>query len=59
MAGREIKRDFTESQGDTRRAGEVPAGAVAASSRNLQILRQQRITSEAAKLEAIYPNFKA
>lgn len=59
MAGREIKRDFTESQGDTRRAGEVPAGAIAASSRNLQILRQQRITSEAAKLEAIYPNFKA
>ena len=59
MAGREVKRDFTESQGDTRRAGEVPAGAVAASSRQLQILRQQRITSEAAKLEALYPNFRA
>lgn len=59
MAGREVKRNFTESQGDTRRASEVPPGAVSASSRNLQILRQQRITSEAAKLEALYPNFKA
>jgi hypothetical protein len=59
MAGREIKRNFTESQGDTRRASEVPAGAVAQSPRNLQILRQQRITAEAAKLEALYPNFKA
>lgn len=59
MSGREIKRNFTEGQGDTRRAGEVPAGAVAASSRGLQVLRQQRIMAEAAKLEALYPNFKA
>ena len=58
MAGREIKRNFTESQGDTRRAGEVAAGAVMQSSRNLQILRQQRITAESARLDALYPNFK-
>jgi hypothetical protein len=59
MAGREIKRNFTESQGDTRRATEVGPGAVMQSSRNLQILRQQRITAESARLEALYPNFKA
>ena len=59
MAGREIKRNFTESQGDTRRAGEVAPGAVMQSSRNLQILRQQRITAESARLDALYPNVKA
>ena len=59
MAGREIKRNFTESQGDTRRAGEVAPGAIMQSSRNLQVLRQQRITSESARLDALYPNFKA
>ena len=58
MAGREIKRNFTESQGDTRRAGEVAPGAVMQSSRNLQILRQQRITAESARLDALYPNIK-
>ena len=59
MAGREIKRNFTESQGDTRRASEVGAGAIMQSSRNLQILRGQRITAESARLEALYPNFKS
>ena len=58
MSGREIKRNFTESQGDTRRASEVGAGAIMQSSRNLQILRQQRITAESARLDALYPNFK-
>ncbi len=59
MAGREIKRNFTEAQGDTRRAGEVGAGAIMQSSRNLQMLRQQRITAESGRLDALYPNFKA
>ena len=58
MSGREIKRNFTESQGDTRRATEVAAGAIMQSPRNLQILRQQRITAESARLDALYPNFK-
>jgi hypothetical protein len=58
MAGREIKRNFTESQGDTRRASEVPPGAIMQSSRNLQMLRQQRITAESARLDALYPNLK-
>jgi hypothetical protein len=59
MAGREIKRNFTESQGDTRRAGEVAPGAVMQSVRNLQVLRQQRIAAEAGRLDALYPSFKS
>lgn len=47
---REIKRNFTEGQSDTRRAGEVPPGAVANSFRPLAALRQQRIAEEAARL---------
>jgi len=59
MQGREIKRNFTEGQGDTRRASEVPPGAVLQSSRGLQQLRAQRISAEAAKLDALYPSFRA
>ena len=59
MAGREIKRNFTEAQGDTRRASEVGPGAVMQSSRNLQILRGQRISAESARLDALYPSYRA
>jgi hypothetical protein len=55
IAPREIKRNFTESQGDTRRAEEVPAGAVANSMLQLQRLRRDRITAEAARLNRQYP----
>ena len=55
MAGREIKRNFTESQGDTRRAEEVPAGAIGGSILNLQRLRRDRIQAEAARLNRQYP----
>lgn len=54
---REIKRNFTESQGDTRRAEEVGAGAVSNSINNLMRMRRDRITSEAAKLMRQYPTF--
>lgn len=57
MAPREIKRNFTESQGDTRRSDEVPAGAVAGSVTNLIRLRRDRIQAEAAKLIRQYPTF--
>jgi hypothetical protein len=57
MTPREIKRNFTESQGDTRRADEVPAGAVSGSINNLQRLRRDRIQSEAARLTRAYPTF--
>ena len=55
MAGREVKRNFTESQGDTRRADEVQAGAVLQSVANIQRLRRERIVAEAGRLKAQYP----
>ena len=55
MAPREIKRNFTESQGDTRRAEEVPAGAVSNSIAQLQRIRRDRIAAEALKLDSQYP----
>lgn len=57
MSSREIKRNFTESQGDTRRADEVPAGAVGNSITNLLRMRRDRITAEAARLARQYPTF--
>lgn len=57
MAGREIRRNFTDGQGDVRRAMEVPPGAVAASDRGLQLLRQSRIDAEAARLLSMYPPY--
>lgn len=55
MAPREIKRNFTESQGDTRRATEVPAGAVGNALTNLLRLRRDRIVAEAMRLQKQYP----
>lgn len=55
VSPREIKRNFTESQGEPRRAEEVTAGAVASSITNLLRLRRDRITAEAAKLNRQYP----
>ena len=55
MSGREIKRSFIESQGDTRRADEVPPGASRDSVANLARLRRERIIAEAARLKAQYP----
>lgn len=55
MAPREMKRNFTESQGDTRRATEVPAGAVGGSLTNLLRLRRDRIVAEAMRLQKQYP----
>jgi len=57
ISPREVKRNFTESQGDTRRSEEVPAGAVSNSISNLLRMRRDRVTSEAAKLTRQYPTF--
>lgn len=57
MAPREIKRNFTESQGDTRRSDEVPSGAVGNSITNLLRMRRDRITAEAQRLARLYPTF--
>lgn len=55
MAGREVKRNFIESQGDTRRSEEVPAGSITNSVNNLLRLRRDRIQAEAARLARQYP----
>jgi hypothetical protein len=43
LAGREVRRNQFESQGDTRRAEEVTPGSVGASSRGIAAMRQTRI----------------
>jgi hypothetical protein len=54
--GGEIRRNFSDAQGDSRRAAEVPAGAVGAAWRGIEQKRQQRIVSEAARLAQMYPD---
>lgn len=55
-APREIKRNFTEAQGEPRRATEVPPGAVQASMRSVAAMRQNRITAEAGRLVQQFPD---
>jgi hypothetical protein len=55
LSVREVKRNFIESQGDTRRSDEVGAGAMRDSFSNILRLRRDRIISEAAKLARQYP----
>jgi len=55
LSVREVKRNFIESQGDTRRSDEVPPGAMRDSFTNIQRLRRERITAEAGKLARQYP----
>ena len=55
LSVREVKRAFIESQGDTRRADEVPSGAMRDSFGNILRLRRDRIIAEAAKLSRLYP----
>jgi hypothetical protein len=57
MSPREVKRNFTESQGDTRRSDEVAVGAVGNSFSQLQRLRRDRIQAEASRLSRAYPTF--
>lgn len=57
VSPREVKRNFTESQGDTRRADEVPTGSVSSSINNIIRMRRDRITAEAARLARQYPTF--
>ena len=57
VSPREVKRNFTESQGDTRRSEEVPTGSVSSSINNIIRMRRDRITAEAARLARQYPTF--
>ncbi len=53
---REVRRNETKTQGDTRRAGEVPPGAILNSARGLAAFRATRIQSEMQRLLARYPS---
>jgi hypothetical protein len=55
LQSREIKRNFIESQGDTRRSDEVPPGAMRDSFSNILRLRRDRIIAEKAKLARQIP----
>jgi hypothetical protein len=57
MAPREIRRNFIDSQGDTRRSDEVQSGAISNSVTNLLRLRRDRIQAEAMRLARQYPTF--
>lgn len=54
-AGKEIKRNFSDSQGTTRRPEEVPAGATLQSYGGLLKMYEKRIEQEKARLAAQYP----
>ena len=55
MVGTPIRREFIDAQGSSRRAEEVPPGAISASMRDLWGRRDNRIAAEAARLHAMYP----
>lgn len=55
ISATENKRNFTESQGEPRRASEVPPGARVQSASGLRALRTARIKDERARLHAQYP----
>lgn len=50
-----IRREFIDAQGSSRRAEEVPPGAISASMRDLRLHRELRLNAEAARLAAMYP----
>lgn len=54
-SGLETSRNFTTSQGDTRRAAEVPPGSALGGSREYGRLREIRIREEASRLSEKYP----
>ena len=57
MSTRPVRREFIDEQGSSRRADEVPAGAISASMRDLRALRETRINAEAARLDQQYPMY--
>ncbi len=56
MSTAPIRREFLDAQGMSRRAEEVPPGAISASIRDLRGRREARLSSEAARLAAMYPS---
>lgn len=54
MQFREIKRTFTEAQGEPRRASEVPVGSSLTGLKGIQAHRTDRINAERERLNKIY-----
>jgi hypothetical protein len=54
MQFRELKRSFTEAQGEPRRAQEVPVGSSLTASKGIEMLRMQRIEAERTRLNKMY-----
>lgn len=59
MFHKEAKRSFLESQGDTRRAAEVPPGSSMRAASALLSLRNRRANDEANRISNNYPNYIA
>lgn len=56
MMPMEVRRNDLTAQGDTRRAAEVPPGAVANAAKTLMAWRSQRLAVEVGRLSAAYPS---
>jgi hypothetical protein len=54
LIGNEAQRNLIDAQGDTRRAEEVPPGAITGAIRNLAAIRQQRIITEVQRFQQRY-----
>jgi hypothetical protein len=54
MMFRELKRSFSEAQGEPRRAAEVPVGSSLTALKGIQELRRDRIASERERLNRMY-----
>lgn len=55
VSTRPLRREFLDEQGSSRRAEEVPSGAVSASMRDLRGLYDARVSEEASRLYRRYP----
>ena len=55
MAAAPIRREFIDAQGSSRRAEEVPPGAISGAIRDLRFRRETRVAAEAARLATMYP----
>jgi hypothetical protein len=58
VEGREVKRNFIESQPDPRRAQDVPPGAVLNSTRGWIARRQSRIDAESDRIKRQFPQLR-
>ncbi len=55
LVGREVKRTFTESQGEPRNAEEVPPGHASSIAEQFRKIRNERLADEARRLASDYP----